>query len=228
MPFIVGMLFVTFVLVLFFVRRAMPRKASGDVKTEEPTKNALPKEVEIAWEASDLMELPRIEGGESLPRLKQEWFHGQDLPTSYSEDRLVLMARDPNWIYAYWEVTHERYQKVLKERAKRLGLSSPVLRLYDITQELVGDRQQDYYLNDQAKDWYVHMPRPRHTFVAEYGRIFPDRFVPILRSNAVTLPPAHAGEWVQEGEHALWGTLYGKYLRDVGISSFQIWGNDSK
>ncbi|MGA7933178.1 MAG: DUF4912 domain-containing protein, partial [Kovacikia sp.] len=51
-----------------------------------------------------------------------------DLPDGYGDSRIVLMPRDPQWAYAYWDVTNEQ-----KEDLRRQGGQQLALRLYDVT-----------------------------------------------------------------------------------------------
>src|SRR3989338_3076472 len=42
----------------------------------------------------------------------------QELPSYYDQDKIVLLVRDPWWIYAYWQIkgsTLERLKNELKE-----------------------------------------------------------------------------------------------------------------
>lgn len=247
MAWILGAFLLVSALVVFFQWQAAqksdhpeePVKDDGGIRTRRLRKDNISKEVEVAWEASDLIEIqpgawaPEEEFQESKDKLSHTALEQRPeeycLPGSYGENRLVLMARDPNWIYAYWEVTHERYQETLRKHLAQWGLSSPVLRLYDMTPDYPGARQVDYYLNDYADNWYLHMPRPRHTFIAEYGRIFPDTFVPVLRSNTVTLPPGDiSDQFALEWAPLDWQLHYGRFVRETGTSSFGVWRKDLK
>jgi hypothetical protein len=51
-----------------------------------------------------------------------------DLPEGYGESRIVLMPRDPQWSYVYWDIPNEQ-----KESLRRQGGTRLALRLYDVT-----------------------------------------------------------------------------------------------
>ena len=51
-----------------------------------------------------------------------------DLPEGYGESRIVLMPRDPQWAYTYWDIPNEH-----KEDLRRQGGQQLALRLYDVT-----------------------------------------------------------------------------------------------
>ncbi|NES20686.1 MAG: DUF4912 domain-containing protein, partial [Symploca sp. SIO3E6] len=51
-----------------------------------------------------------------------------DLPEGYGESRIVLMPRDPQWAYTYWDVPNEH-----KENLRSQGGQQLALRIYDAT-----------------------------------------------------------------------------------------------
>jgi hypothetical protein len=51
-----------------------------------------------------------------------------DLPEGYGESHIVLMPRDPQWGYAYWDVPND-----YKEELRRQGGERLALRLCDVT-----------------------------------------------------------------------------------------------
>ena len=55
--------------------------------------------------------------------------HGlMDLPNGYGESRIVMLPRDPQWAYAYWDISNDR-----KEELRRQGGQQLALRLFDVT-----------------------------------------------------------------------------------------------
>ena len=203
------------------VESSQRRPDHGSLKERPIRKDNLSKEVELDWEAAELIEVQP--GAYAYPRD----FRDKDyvLPDKYGKERLVLMARDPRWIYAYWEVARDRYQELRERRLSEWGLSRPVLRMYDLTEPSPWSRHFDVDLADEAEDWYVRVDRPRHNFVAELGRVFPDGFVALVRSNEVCLPPEAASMEVSEEWAPLdWDASYGRFIAKVGTSSPLTWG----
>ncbi len=195
-------------------------------------KDNLSKEVELDWEASEIIELQP--GAWALPKDaapdRREESAGErfrerySLPAKYGANRLVLLARDPTWIYAYWDIAHDKYQEMYRRHLSQWGLSRPLLRLYDVTPE-TGSDKIDVYVDDTADNWYIPVAKPRHRFVAEYGRLFPEGFVPILRSNVVQLPPYGVSPITSEEWAPLdWETHYGRDGGLGGTSSPMNWG----
>lgn len=169
-----------------------------------------------------------VPSGELKPgdRLGQE--ERYQLPSRYGVDRLVLLARDPYWLYAYWEITHQKYAEMRDRHLREWDLSRPLLRLSDITPGVPQEqRYLDIYITDEADNWYIHVGRPRHTLFAEIGRLLPHSvFVPLVRSNVVTLPPdSVSGEISEEWAPVEWPGRYPRYRREIGLSSPWFWGH---
>jgi len=154
---------------------------------------------------------PRIEE----PLLEQEriaeskYFTGQarkgsasagDLPKSYHVDRIVLMARDPFVVHAYWEAIQERLER---EKAWFGWDSKLCLRIYDITgvrfdgRNAVGYFDQEVF--ERIGNWYFDLGRPSHSFCADLGLIAPSgRFLTLARSNFVTTPRDGVSDVIDE------------------------------
>ncbi|MGE5485031.1 MAG: DUF4912 domain-containing protein [Ignavibacteriales bacterium] len=114
------------------------------------------------------------------------------VPSRYGDNAVVLMVRDPEWLYAYWEVQPEEVQHEAQRRGVDLSGSSPVLRLYDVTAAPDGRGApfRDIVLTEYADRWYVSAMTPSHEYYAEIGRITRSgRFIAFARSNRVMTPP---------------------------------------
>lgn len=213
------------------------------------------KEVELVWEAGKVIEFQPgawavakdpSEYGPDQHTIQHTDNHTRDpdyykrpieeqfdeerytLPKRYGIDRLVLMARDPHWIYAYWEVTHEKYREMYTKHLHEWGLSRPVLRVYDLSPEMGQPQKIDFFLNDDADNWYLNISRPRHTLMAEFGRIFPENtFVGFVSSNTITQPADSLSKQISlEWAPIDWDTRFSEYRKQIGISSPWIWGNE--
>lgn len=213
----------------------MPRVAPP-VKRNLRTDN-LSKEVEVAWEAADVIDFPagatasphessgRSAIGHSTTGDRASVHDPVEHRTASGRDsaRVVLMARDPSWLYAYWNVAHEKYRELQHKRLDEWGLSRPILRLYDLTQKT--GEHTDIYLNDDADNWYIRVDKPNHRLVAEIGRAFPDGFTAFARSNEVTMPPRGVSmEIAEEWAPLAWDAYYGKAGEPSGLSSPMSWG----
>lgn len=113
------------------------------------------------------------------------------LPSHYNEDRLVLMVRDPWWLFAYWEVTPQRQKQVLAQIPQGEAERKTVLRVYDVTGSQTLPKANSYFdieLNFYADSWYIDVGIPDREWVTELGYRAGGRFFPLLRSNRVTTP----------------------------------------
>jgi hypothetical protein len=129
------------------------------------------------------------------------------LPSSYGSDRLVLLARDPHCLYAYWDVSRGRDEAVRKDAgSEEVRL---VLRTYDVTQIAFDAepprRFQDFAVGGDARSLYAYVGKPAACFVAEVGYLRQDgAFFPLARSLPVWTPrteqPGTApGRWMTVG-----------------------------
>lgn len=99
----------------------------------------------------------------------------EKLPSYRGVAKLVLMPRDPWWVYAYWEI--DRLQ---------IGPRDLVLRVYR------KDRQMYASMNVGSSDnWYINLPDPDETVRSEIGFMKPDgEFKVVAVSNTVKTPRA--------------------------------------
>jgi len=147
-----------------------------------------------------------------------------DLPAAYGLDRLVLLVRDPYWLYAYWEITATKQEEFANTYGPAAWTASrPVLRVYDVTGVDFNGRNANSFLDisisEQADNWHIPVGQPNRSFCLDLGRLFPDgRFVTLLRSNVVTTPRADLSECLDEEWMWIEG-LYRTYRPQFGLSS---------
>lgn len=139
------------------------------------------------------------------------------LPRSYGVDRMALMARDPHWLYAYWEITATKQEEFKSSYGPAAWFSThPVLRVYDVTGVSFNGKNAngyvDIHVGEQVDNWHIQVGEPDRSFCVDLGRMFPDgRFVTILRSNIVTTPRASLSDRLDEE----WMWIEGLY-RSIG------------
>jgi hypothetical protein len=121
-----------------------------------------------------------------------------DLPSGYGESRIVLLPRDPQWSYAYWDVPNEH-----KEELRRQGGQQLALRIYDIT-DINLDYQsphsiQEYPCDEMAREWYLPMPVSDRDYVVDIGyRSADGRWLVLARSAPVRVPPVYPSDWIED------------------------------
>ncbi|NJL86947.1 MAG: DUF4912 domain-containing protein [Leptolyngbyaceae cyanobacterium SM1_1_3] len=121
-----------------------------------------------------------------------------DLPSGYGESRIVLMPRDPQWAYVYWDIPNEH-----KEELRRQGGSRLALRFYDVTNIKFENQSphslQQYECDELAREWYVPVPVSDRDYISEIGYVCNDgRWLVLARSIPVRVPPVYPSDWVED------------------------------
>jgi hypothetical protein len=86
-----------------------------------------------------------------------------ELPEAYGTKRLFLTARDPQWVYAHWDLTREQQNKYN-------ALSTDghlILRVY--SGSMAGERAAQAHVHPDSRHWFVHVGRGGTKYVAELG-----------------------------------------------------------
>ncbi|MGD1715376.1 DUF4912 domain-containing protein, partial [Dapis sp. BLCC M172] len=121
-----------------------------------------------------------------------------DLPNGYGKSRIVLMPRDPEWAYAYWDITNQ-----LKEELRRQGGQQLALRIYDVTDINLEYQSphsiQEYPCDELAREWYIPIPVSDRNYVVEIGyRCADGRWLIVARSERVHIPPVYPSDWIDD------------------------------
>ena len=121
-----------------------------------------------------------------------------ELPSGYGESRIVLLPRDPQWAYVYWDVPNSQKEELRKQGGQQLAL-----RLYDATDVNLDyqtpNNLQEYNSDELAREWYLPIPISDRDYVAELGyRCADGRWLVLTRSKVVHVPPVFPSEWVED------------------------------
>jgi ABC-type phosphate transport system substrate-binding protein/Tfp pilus assembly protein PilF len=121
-----------------------------------------------------------------------------DLPDGYGESRIVLMPRDPQWAYAYWDVTNEH-----KEELRRQGGSRLALRFYDVTDIDINHQKphslQQYDCEEFARSWYIPVPVSDRDYMVEIGYVANNGgWLLLARSLPIRIPPVYPSDWFDD------------------------------
>jgi uncharacterized protein len=104
-----------------------------------------------------------------------------ELPETYGTKSLYLVARDPHFLYAYWDWSWEQYQEAA--RAAHDGKVFLELSLEN------GERVQQLQISEGVRSWYLQVNRPDTTFFAQLGYYTVDgKFAEVSRSRPTTTP----------------------------------------
>ena len=115
-------------------------------------------------------------------------------------DHITIMPRDPSSLYVYWDITSQRKQMVEEHFHTAFHHLPKFLRVYDVTcLDFSGDhwnRSTDIAVHADSDNWFVMGMEANCTYIVDYGTTTLDgRFVTLLRSNTVTLPPQDESSW---------------------------------
>ena len=115
-----------------------------------------------------------------------------DIPWGYGETRITAMVRDPDWLYAYWEITDEALEAARK-RLTRGRDAWCCLRVYDTTDRVFdGSNAQTHFdiaVDRGTRDWFVHIGRPTSSCHVEVGlKSRQGEFQAIARSGRCDFP----------------------------------------
>jgi hypothetical protein len=136
-----------------------------------------------------LTEEEQIESAKYLPRdLPPRLFEEERFlfPESYGKNRVRLLVKDPEWIFAYWDVSPESVAALGAEQGGRAAaLSRLTLRLTDPD----GGGTTVMLLPAGARSWYVRTDRAARAYRAELGFTLPSgEFRPLALSNTIRTP----------------------------------------
>ncbi len=124
-------------------------------------------------------------------RYVPEVSEGRDLPHDYGDTKIVVMVRDPEWVFAYWEVNEEKREKL---KLFRTGHDRRVvLRFYKVDGRDWPAEPAHYTFDVEvgpySSSWYLRMPEADSQWVAELGMFDQEgNYVSIARSNIISMP----------------------------------------
>jgi hypothetical protein len=147
-------------------------------KAKDPVIVAVAEDVDTSQVAKFTIETP---GAPHKKAPVPDYENLGELPDVYGTRKLYLVARDPHWLYAYWDLTPGQIGDA--ERQSHDG--KVFLQVYAAN----GERLQQFHVSPWTREWYVGVHRPGQTFYAEVGYYRHDgNFEVITRSPGATAP----------------------------------------
>ncbi|PZV06525.1 MAG: Rho termination protein [Leptolyngbya sp.] len=121
-----------------------------------------------------------------------------DLPQGYGDSRIVLMPRDPQWAYTYWDISFGAKQQLRQQGGQQLAL-----RIYDVTDVSFMFQAphsiQEYPCDELAQEWYLPIPVSDRDYVIDIGyRCADGRWLVLARSAPVRIPPIYPSDWIED------------------------------
>jgi hypothetical protein len=130
----------------------------------------------------------RIESSKYLPRRADKLFEAGRFvfPESYGMNRLRLLVKDPEWLFAHWDVDAGVLAAMRKDIGERaMALARLTLRLSD---PLEGGSTV-ILLPKGVRAWYIRADEEPRSYRAELGLTLPSgEFRPLATSNTVGTP----------------------------------------
>jgi len=120
-----------------------------------------------------------------------------ELPDRYGDHRLVVLARDANWAYAYWDLNPARVRDLLKSTKQSAEQARWVLRVYAAALQPVEEKGHYFDVDIDVKtgSYYLDLSRPGARFIVEIGVMEASgTFRATAQSNPIILPLDHPSE----------------------------------
>ncbi len=120
---------------------------------------------------------------------------------------VILMPRDPRWMFAYWEVTEGTSLEIKRHHGEDVFYwTQPTLRMHEVSADnpAVPLRHIDVSVALDSGNWYLCADREGSSWYVELGLKAPDgRFILLAKSNTIALPMASVSTKMDEK----WATL---------------------
>lgn len=164
-------------------KAAQPKSGASATRNIASTKAAKPK--------PSARTTTSRKAAKSSPSITTEQFRAveedaRELPLEYGDTKIVLMPRDPEWVFAYWEISPETRRALGIVKGKH---SRPLtLRVHEIS----NDKEVNVFdvtVNDYTSSWYLRIPSASANYRVELGlQDDKGRFRHIATSNLLALP----------------------------------------
>ncbi len=117
-----------------------------------------------------------------------------NFPQGYGDQKIVILVRDPWWIFAYWEIRPEREKEIIGKIKSDGDLPvKTILRVYDVTDiNFNGKNAHSYFdieLKGLASTWYINVGSPDKSWIVDIGIVTKKgSFYLLARSNTIKTP----------------------------------------
>jgi hypothetical protein len=141
----------------------------------------------------------------------------RELPDEYGDTKIVLLVRDPEWVFAYWEINDATRAEL---RLPRTGHERRIIvRMYRIDGRDWPHEAAHYFFDldvgPYSNNWYIRVPETACSWCAELGMYDEDNnYIVIARSNAVTTPRDRISDVVDSD----WMTVEATFQKLYGLS----------
>ncbi len=166
----------------------------------------------IAVGASDKKLCSSIDASKETQNTKQQeikreyspFFDGDSLPEKYGDNIMVLMPKNPQWAFTYWEINEDKKNSLKSEYgSERIETAKTTIRVYDVTLvDFNGNNANSYFdieLPEDTGEWFIGGLNPGAAYVADIGFKGNDGvFITAARSGAVITPRHSVSDNIDE------------------------------
>jgi len=160
---------------------------------------------EDEWASIPEASLVKQEEPQQKVERREDVFSGeiQEIPGNYGDNRIVLMVRDPEWLFVYWELQGKFVDDVRSAMGSMAYSAKVVLRVYDVTDIIFnGNNAHKYFdieIRGGARNWYIKVGESDRSFCVDMGFLTSyGTFFVIVRSNVVKTPRVGVSEIIDE------------------------------
>ena len=120
------------------------------------------------------------------------------LPGGYGTTEAILLPRDPNWMFIYWEITgNSRKEACRVHGADIFQKGRQVIRVHKAAAN--AGEYFDIPVMHDAKNWYINVQESGGSYYCEIGLALPDgAFISLVKTNTVNLPAGHVSAVTDE------------------------------
>jgi len=124
----------------------------------------------------------------------------KSLPEGYGSTEAILLPRDPNWMFIYWEITGNSKKEACRVHgADIFQKGRQVIRVHEAASVDGAGKYFDIPIMHDAKNWYVNVQESGGAYYCEVGLVLPDgTFISLVKTNTVHLPAGHVSDVTDE------------------------------
>jgi len=152
-----------------------------------------------------------------------------ELPAYNTTTRITLIAKDPSWIYAYWEIADSSIEDVKRQLGGNLDGTRFVVRMYDVTYKDFNGFNANHWFDIEvgrySNNWYISIWNDNASYLGEIGMVHHSgRFFPMARSNFVHTPRSGSSNrfeeiWMDLAQEDKFPAASGSDIKDNGNQS---------
>lgn len=122
------------------------------------------------------------------------------LPAGYGTTEAVLLPRDPNWMFIYWEITDNSKKEACRVHGPDIFQQGrQAIRVHAAAASDGADKYFDVPVMHEARNWYINVQESGGAYYCEVGLALPDgAFISLVKTNTVNLPAGHVSNITDE------------------------------